>query len=116
MERMIVTSKKNEQYLHCSDCYDVLGVISKGEFDLWDVGWPCGNCGRLNKSSDDGQEVILDQNGVQHIVFTSIADDIDLIHSLVKDGFNFQRVITSRDLNPDSSSFGQYNVKIRKKS
>ena len=111
MERVIVSSKKGEQYLHCSDCYDVLGVITSGEFDLHDVGWPCGNCGRLNKSSDDGQEEIKDKNGAKHIIFTHTTEGVNRIKALARPGFSFKRIVSSRDLDVDLSSFGQHNTR-----
>jgi len=108
-KNIVETSNSREQYLHCSQCWDILGAIDEGEFDLFDVGWPCGNCGRLNKSHDDGQEEIIDSHGAHHIIFTTSPEDAIRIHQLIQPGFSFARIIVHRDLNPDRCSFGQFD-------
>ncbi|MFC1682197.1 hypothetical protein ACFL0X_01100 [Nanoarchaeota archaeon] len=59
------------KYLHCGNCWSVLGKIPSSDpewiFDTFDCGWGC-NCGRYNLSSD-GLYSQRNSKGNKHFVY-----------------------------------------------
>lgn len=88
--------KPMRKYLHCGECWSVLGEISSSEpnrgFDTYDCSWRCENCKRLNLSSDGIEEKYDNNYNVHYIYFRSdkeksLLDEIPHEFNFNKDSF-----------------------------
>jgi len=80
-----------EKYLHCGNCWSILGHISSSKpgtlFDTFDCSWECKKCGRLNLSSDSLVDKRDSQGNIHSIYLRN--DEEEQWMEDIPDNFNF---------------------------